>query len=309
MKHPTPGQPLEIPASDYNAFVEAALRTRERSGTPVIIPARGSDRNLLLVQNNSGSNRSQYDALGIDSIITAPTTDASEFKGNWGFVCGTPATGDQLVILAHPIPDGEYGRAYAAGHCPVQISVSDAAHGYAVVSDGNIHLDSADAGPFAILWKEAGTGTKWAVVRFDEHTAASGQWLDPIRYYGSIGANDSLTLGKLNPVAAGIPGLLHIPAGTITQVRAGVSGEMTAGTITIKCRTSDDWPADGDVDAWDDDSGADTVVLDSTHHSRIETDWTYAVSLGDVLGGVAAVSADYAGSCAEIWVWPYFVPG
>ena len=46
--------------------------------------------------------------------------------------------------------------------------MGDAAHGFADVADGVCtSLKSGGTGGATILWKEAGTGLKWALVRFD----------------------------------------------------------------------------------------------------------------------------------------------
>jgi len=54
----------------------------------------------------------------------------------------------------------------AGGVVQVQIDVTDANHGYAdVKASDNTKLASGASGSAVILWKESGTGTKWAIIR------------------------------------------------------------------------------------------------------------------------------------------------
>ena len=56
--------------------------------------------------------------------------------------------------------------AMALGLCPVKITVENEDHAFADVNDGEAAtLKSTATGAAQILWKEDGTGEKWAVVR------------------------------------------------------------------------------------------------------------------------------------------------
>jgi hypothetical protein len=59
-------------------------------------------------------------------------------------------------------------RAAVAGVVPVQIDISDANHGFAEVKDNAAaSLKSVAIGSAQILWKQTGTGLKWALVRLN----------------------------------------------------------------------------------------------------------------------------------------------
>ena len=79
-----------------------------------------------------------------------------------------PAAADHIgnfVILLEPAA-GEIGRACISGVCPVRVDVNDEDDQFADVKDGEATmLESAPTGSARIIWKESGTGTKWAVVR------------------------------------------------------------------------------------------------------------------------------------------------
>jgi hypothetical protein len=102
----------------------------------------------------------------------------SEFKNRVALSCVTPdidAHEGRFVVLAEPLAVGAIGRAYIAGVCPVQVNVTDEAHGYASIADGDTtQLASATSGPAQILWKAAGTGSRWAVVRLGNTQATAG---------------------------------------------------------------------------------------------------------------------------------------
>jgi len=168
------GQKLHIPAQAYNAFIDAAVDYRRRTthiGQKSEPTARQAS--IVLVRNDSGSNQNRLAVLGIDTPIIDPTTNDNEFKNRVALSCVTPAVDThegKLVILAEPIATGKIGRAYAAGVCPVQIIVLDEdaeAYQFADIFDGYaLGLFADPNGSASILWKEEGTGLKWAIVRF-----------------------------------------------------------------------------------------------------------------------------------------------
>jgi hypothetical protein len=113
-----------------------------------------------------------------------------------------------------PLESGAVGRACVAGVCPVRLNVIDADHRYADVDDAAYTLKTSNTGGTRILWKESGTGTKWAMVllggscgtaetpdeitpTFDDETADTATWDidDPET------ATDGLTLRVCSRVA------------------------------------------------------------------------------------------------------------
>jgi hypothetical protein len=168
------GQKLQIPARAYNAFIDAAVDYRRRTahiGQKSEPTTRQAS--IVLVRNDSGSNQNRLAVLGIDAPIIDPATNDNEFKNRVALSCVTPAVDThegKFVILAEPIAAGKIGRAYAAGVCPVQIIVLDEdaeAYQFADIFDGYTTGLFADPnGSASILWKEEGTGLKWAIVRF-----------------------------------------------------------------------------------------------------------------------------------------------
>jgi len=164
------GQPLRIAAETFNAFVDAAQANRDRQSlqaartSGVDVPA-GS----VLVRNMSGADQVRFAILAIDGIVIAPTDNELEFQNRPAFDVTAPAADDtsRIVILAEPVSDGKLGRAIVAGVTPVRLDVEDENHEFAGAGeDLTLNLQSKDSGIARILWKDSGTGLKWAIVQF-----------------------------------------------------------------------------------------------------------------------------------------------
>ena len=166
------GQPLAIPASAYNAFIDAAVDYRQRTAhigggaQPSFAQA-----SIVLVRNDSGGNRQRFDVLGVDAPVIDPASNEEEFKNRLALACGTPAADThegRFVVLAEPIASGKIGRAFAAGVCAVKIDVPDEDHEWRFVEiagSTTANLKAHHRGSAMILWRTGGTGVQWAVVR------------------------------------------------------------------------------------------------------------------------------------------------
>ena len=170
MKKAQPGQPLKIPAGDYNAMVDAALdyqRRRQNTGGEA---GRFISRGTIRVRNISGVDAVKFGVLGISAPAILPATSLAGFQRNLVLDCVTPALAThagKFVILAEPIKTGAMGVAFITGVVQVKINVTDAAHPFADVKNADAtQLASGVAGGAQILWKESGTGGKWAIIRF-----------------------------------------------------------------------------------------------------------------------------------------------
>lgn len=167
-----PGQPIRIRAEDWNRHDRVADLVEEqmRAGGFAGKGRAPAPAGLVLVKNTSGSAVGRFEILGIDGVVVEQTDNADEFYKRVALTAGSPSTSShpgKFVITWEPIANNGIGRAYVTGVCQVQINVTDASHGYADVTNGDsTKLTSAVAGGAQILWKESGTGTKWAVVRF-----------------------------------------------------------------------------------------------------------------------------------------------
>lgn len=159
------------------ATVNALLRGHKNTGINGAGASLGfnTSSTRVLIRNAGGSSEDVdwYGVLGIDGLAVTKAENEDEFMG--GIVLdgvtpeaeGSSSAGHsgKFAIVQQPIASGEIGVAVIAGATQVQINVTDADHKFADIKDGdNTQLESAASGSARILWKESGTGTKWAVV-------------------------------------------------------------------------------------------------------------------------------------------------
>lgn len=164
-----PGQKPPGDAATFSAFSDGAKLARDqRRGLADAAASQIRQGEIVLVKNESGTSLLRGSVLGIDDVIINPADNVDEFLHKVAFRGTTPTTlhAGKYVILLAPIADGSIGRAYVGGACHVKIDVTDEAHTCAEVSSGAFVLASATSGTAQILWKETGTGEKWAIVRF-----------------------------------------------------------------------------------------------------------------------------------------------
>jgi len=171
----TPGDPFQPSAEAWNAFIDAAMALKAGQ-----LDAEGAGLGYAAawqqapIRNDSGADRARYEVLGIKGVLFTPTDNEDHFKNRLVFrgerpALTYPATDDfdgRWAILLEPIAAGDMGRCLLAGVCPVKIDVTDATLRRAdAVHNVCEYLRTCQAGGAQILWKESGTGTKWALVR------------------------------------------------------------------------------------------------------------------------------------------------
>jgi hypothetical protein len=165
------GDPLAIPASTFNSFIDAARDFRARQTSATSDPIQSfRQTGIVPIKNGSEEDRNRFDVLGIGSPIISPTDNADEFKNRVAIVGVLPAIDTHFgnfAILLEPMKDGAIGRACVAGVCPARIYIEKEWHQYADVEDGQpARLKSRPSGGAQILWKESGEGAeKLAIVR------------------------------------------------------------------------------------------------------------------------------------------------
>ncbi len=163
------GQPLEIPAATWNAMLDAArAHVDQQHDQSVQDNAWFRSGDLIKVRNQSGQDLDRFAVLGLQSPIIQPADKLREFK-NQVAINGVLPAGEsfgRFCILLDPLKNDKIGRAWVSGVCPVQIEVEQDWHRYADISPGSAsELKSKPDGGAEILWREPGTGVKWAVVR------------------------------------------------------------------------------------------------------------------------------------------------
>jgi len=172
VSHVQKGQPLRgnLTAEAWNGAMDAAAdlaARRNTTGRDWLETFRQAD--IVRIRNDSGYARSRFDILGVDDVVISPTDNLDEFKSRPALAGVKPDVKKHIArfaVLLEPLAASAIGMAVVAGVTVVQVDVKDEGHWCAEVEDeGTDHLVSAGAGSAKILWKESGTGVKWAVVR------------------------------------------------------------------------------------------------------------------------------------------------
>ena len=177
-KHVTAGEKFRFGARTYNEMTSLIEKDRA-SGLSMSSKVNRSNNDFVLVKNISGTDVGRFGVLGIAGILFDPATALPAFTSRTVFTGQIPAEEHQtgrFLICAEPIRNGAIGRAWADGIVTARIDVQDASHNYATVKpDDPTQLVSADQGLCYILYKEAGVGPKWGVVRYGS-TGNSLRW-------------------------------------------------------------------------------------------------------------------------------------
>ncbi len=165
----TTSTPVTAPKASFVNDTIAAIATAEKfsrrqsSGLVNV----GEIDGVVLVKNDSGSDASALDVLGISQPIILPSSDEMTFITRVAIkaVALSSYYEGKFVILSEPIASGKIGRGWISGICPAKINVIDTDHRYADIVDGV--LSSSESGVCRILWQiyEIGAG-KWALLRF-----------------------------------------------------------------------------------------------------------------------------------------------
>jgi hypothetical protein len=163
-KRVTTGEPLQIPADTWNAFLEARdwVQRQARVGAGEVKPLRPT---LVHVHNDTGGDLARFNVGTVSGMAITPTDNLLEWQARQVYTLAAPVEGDTPVIVQGPIADGEYGSGIIWGPSCVQVSFSASDHTFATVSTGTTaNLESASAGEFRIVYAESTSGTQWCVV-------------------------------------------------------------------------------------------------------------------------------------------------
>jgi len=168
-----PGQPIGIYADEWNvvrAMVENYLA--ERGGLAGLngpLPP-----GCIRVRNDCEEDREKFEVLAIGELLNVPADDVELFKGRQpvfeGLAVEWPTYIGKFGVLLQDLPEDEIGIAMVSGVIRTKLKVINEAHPYADLEDDDeeedqYRLKTNYAGGAEILYKETGTGDKWAVVR------------------------------------------------------------------------------------------------------------------------------------------------
>jgi len=239
-----------FPAEAFNAFVDAAedFKSRQLQQTPEKVQGSRSS-GLVMVYNDSGVDVDAGGVLGIDYPITTPAEDEDHYQYTAPkLVGGEPMDGahnGKFAIAVAPIPNGEIGPACVSGICCARIDVQDEDHDYADIDDGaTAQLSSDETGAAHILWRQAGTGIKWAIVRLGSPGGEAAP--ESATFPAKIVSHDSgetYTVREQQIAGDGAfsdkPGTSNITARNLAELSLGPGGGVATSTIVLVTPVTD----------------------------------------------------------------------
>jgi hypothetical protein len=122
--------------------------------------------NVFWVRNDSGSARDRFDILAPTGVVWTPTANLAGFQAGPILVGTLPtlANSGSFAMLMEPVAASGYARALFHG-VVTKLQVDHEQHPFADVAASSARLTSNWYGGAKIVYKESGTGVKWAIVR------------------------------------------------------------------------------------------------------------------------------------------------
>ena len=154
------GHRQAISARAWNAVLRTQAEAKDHAHDIAANLSQGPrSQTLVLLQNNSGANRAQFDVLGISAPIILPSVNLNEFQRQVALVGILPdfTSSGRFVLCYDAIRAGEIGRAVIDGVTPGRLLVTPTTVGLscADVVDGDAtHLQLAAGGSAQVLWHD-----------------------------------------------------------------------------------------------------------------------------------------------------------
>jgi hypothetical protein len=164
------GQKVNIAASTWNSFIDAANHTKNlQSGGISAVTSKGMFKTgIMLVQNAAGNLLKEFTPVALTDLIITPEKNEKEFKTHVAVLKAEEFDADNketatIAILQEPIDDGKLGRAMVLGTTPAKVNIQDKEHLCATPTDDG-KLESNDKGDCRIVWKADDTGEQWTLL-------------------------------------------------------------------------------------------------------------------------------------------------
>jgi hypothetical protein len=154
------GQPIPRSANLWNNIIGSANEYASRLlGQPSGTSSQPNPTDVVKIKNSRGSHIRLGEVLEISGfLLTNVLRTSLWFEGS------TPDATHPFCIALQDIPIASIDRAQVSGACVAWVNVTNANHGYAQVTNGNVVLQSSSDGPVRILYKPTGTGEKMCAV-------------------------------------------------------------------------------------------------------------------------------------------------
>lgn len=176
LRHVRSGERFRYSASTHNAFVDAALAHRQGQHDQSVANSRTINQTgIVLVRNDSGSDRSRFDVLGITGVLINPTDNAQAFQNAPAFIADEPTIHHfgRFVVLQEPLKAGAIGKAVISGITPCQVrfdETNEDATRADIVATDMLALTPHSNGAAVVLWRAEASEdpyetSRWALVR------------------------------------------------------------------------------------------------------------------------------------------------
>lgn len=173
--HVTPGQPID----GNNPLLSADVLNKVQAATKDYLSKKGGHSSKSTQQfdrfyfrNDCDKDLPEFSVVGIEEPVIKPEDDAKEreFKNHFTLIGVLPEEKHlaRYGITQTPALDGKIGQVIVDGLTVARVNVTNECHNFAERKiDDTEALESGEEGSALILWKEEGTGVKWALVRID----------------------------------------------------------------------------------------------------------------------------------------------
>lgn len=157
------GEPLAISATTWNQLVGIVSRSQGsgQNGT------RGFRQSVTcIIRNDTGGDLPQYGIVGLGDPVIPYDATGSDFFDSIVLKGVLAAGGDYDLkwgVTLSPIAAGEFGAVVVQGLTYAKLDSASEQAGPTEEGDVDF-LTEADCGLARVLWRDAGSGNKWAVI-------------------------------------------------------------------------------------------------------------------------------------------------
>ncbi len=181
MKKVQAGDNLEIKASTWNAFIDAANFVKGiQSNQHGSIIRNGMFNGVVFIKNTERATYPQFSALVLTDILIKPDKNEAEFKGKISIFAGVKMTetlaGKPYAILLEPLESGKIGRGLLLGVIPAKVKILDNDDEFAIpTANSSVGLlESSATGVARILWKAGNSGEQWCMLQLGGASSGTG---------------------------------------------------------------------------------------------------------------------------------------
>ncbi len=161
---------------EFNTIIDATnLVMGEKFPDDNQFNPNAGDADLVMIKNNTGSNLAEFSIVKIGEVVITPDKNEADFKYETPLFYGEEIddADNTFVVIQEPIEKDKIGYAKITGVTIAKITVSSETDKYAVLDTLTKKLKTATSGITKILWRQTGTGEKWAVILLGSGSAGS----------------------------------------------------------------------------------------------------------------------------------------